>query len=144
MIRPISQFPTKKIKVDPLLFFSKIGLFILIMLWSSLALLAIQLLSTMILTSQLPLWLIPHSKEKIQRLFYQQFRTVIRFTQRIFTVAVLVLIQCLLPKTKIHLSGDFESMAENQKSILISNHQIYPDCNVSLTRDLSLVSRAEI
>ena len=39
----------------------------------------------------------------------------------------MILTAILTPKTRLVLSGDYESLKEQEKVILISNHQIYPD-----------------
>ena len=39
----------------------------------------------------------------------------------------MILTIVLIPKTKLVLTGDYESLKDQSKVILISNHQIYPD-----------------
>jgi 1-acyl-sn-glycerol-3-phosphate acyltransferase len=112
-------------------YLAKMMTFIVIIMWTSIALVAMQICATSILVSQVPLWIVmPKHKDRIQIWFYEHFRLITRFTQRMFTVAVVVTCFFLIPDTTIHLSGDIVSMKEVKKAILIANHQIYADCTL--------------
>jgi 1-acyl-sn-glycerol-3-phosphate acyltransferase len=127
--QPISRFPAVQPQVNWPRYFAKLITFMVIIIWSSISLVAIQICATSILASQIPLWiLMPKHKERIQIWFYEHFRLITRFTQRMFTVAVVVTCSFLIPDTTIHLSGDILSMKKVKKAILIANHQIYADC----------------
>jgi 1-acyl-sn-glycerol-3-phosphate acyltransferase len=59
--------------------------------------------------------------------FFQQYKTIIRFTEKSFGSLTIFLSYFLLDKTEIILTGQYTSLETIEKTIIFSNHQIYPD-----------------
>ncbi|KAJ3103973.1 hypothetical protein HDU97_009628 [Phlyctochytrium planicorne] len=57
----------------------------------------------------------------------KMYRSYIRLTEQLFGSTMVVTCRVLLPNTKLVLSGDFDLVKPKARSIMISNHQIYPD-----------------
>lgn len=67
-------------------------------------------------------------KKKIKRIFYNAYRSVIVITEQSFGSMIMFLVTIFTPGTQLVLTGDFELLKETKKAIIMSNHQIYPDC----------------
>ncbi|KAJ3193779.1 Acyl-CoA:lysophosphatidylglycerol acyltransferase 1 [Irineochytrium annulatum] len=58
---------------------------------------------------------------------HRAYRAYIRVTEQIFGSIIMIVTYLLCPGTKLVVTGDFDRIRARGKSIMISNHQIYPD-----------------
>lgn len=123
-MEPISRLPTKKLtRPSPLIYYSSIVVFVVAFVWIAISLVAVQILGTVLLLPQYV-----GSNKNLSIACRKQFKSVVRLTEKAFGAALVIVCWLLIPETKLVISGDYESMHKAQKAILISNHQIYPDC----------------
>jgi hypothetical protein len=125
---PCSRPPTRIPKPTAFSYYSSAVIFGGLFLWTCIPLVFIQCLAVPLLVAHYPmLWLNPMDRKRAGKWFYQQYKSVIRFTEKGFGVCLLCVSSLLIPKTKLILTGDWESLKGQQNVILIANHQIYPD-----------------
>jgi 1-acyl-sn-glycerol-3-phosphate acyltransferase len=127
-MEPISKTTVRNLHPNPLVYYVSLVVFAFIVVYTSIALIPVQLCSLLILAGQYPLILVqPKNAPQIKVWFYQRYKSVIRFTEQCFGVSVMLLTYLLLPNTELVLSGDYEELSNTDKTILIANHQIYAD-----------------
>ena len=95
---------------DGIVFYLKIALFLVLFLTVTLSILSMQFPSLLLLF---------HS--------HRLYRGYIRITEKIFGSLIIVLVHTFTPGTKLILTGDYDKLKADEKYVLISNHQIYPD-----------------
>jgi 1-acyl-sn-glycerol-3-phosphate acyltransferase len=128
-MEPISRPPRQKPTSHPLIYYPAAIFFISSITFTCIALISLQVASVVILASQYPLLLfVPRNSHlKMRVWFYQQYKSVIRLTEKSFGLQLALVCWVLLPKQKLVLTGDYKSLDSVEKAILIANHQIYLD-----------------
>jgi 1-acyl-sn-glycerol-3-phosphate acyltransferase len=125
--KPISR-TAKNFKVNYLRVITSVVVFVALIVVSSIALVNMQLWAVTILATQVPLWLIvPRQKQNIRVWYYHYYKTIIRLTEKSFGSCLVFIAYILTPNTQLVLSGDYKDLETIEKTILYSNHQIYPD-----------------
>lgn len=125
--KPISR-TAKNFKVNYLRVITSVLVFVALIVVSSIALVNMQLWAVTILATQVPLWLIvPRQKQNIRVWYYHYYKTIIRLTEKSFGSCLVFIAYILTPNTQLVLSGDYKDLETIEKTILYSNHQIYPD-----------------
>jgi hypothetical protein len=138
-MEPISKTTVRPLQTNPLVYYGSFCVYLFILLYTSVALVSVQVCSVAVLYARFPLILIqPRHSQQITQRFYEYYKTIIRFTEQSFGVCIVLLTYLLLPQTELVLSGDIEALSDSNKAILIANHQIYADCTIGSFRVLPL------
>ncbi len=126
---PISVYPTAPPKVSALRYNAALAVFALGNLLTMVSLVLLQFPSLLIFYAPYPIlpFCAPVRQDQLKRWFYARYRAYIRLTEQVWASWVVIITSLMLPRGKIVFYGDYAQMAAVAQSIVIANHQIFPD-----------------
>ena len=126
---PISVFPKAPPKVSPLYYYTCSALFFIFTYWCLIGIVSIQLPSLLVLYAAYPIlpFVGKETRFWLKGWCYMRYKSLMNLTEMVYASYLLALVYLFSPAT-IVFTGAFQQVEPTAQSIVISNHQIYPDC----------------